>query len=75
MNESGHRVILASLVLRNRRHGEHHDGHDSMTLLATLRKMSADGEVDLLREGVRVLAQAIMEAAVTEITGVPKGRA
>ena len=26
MNEDGHRVILASLELRNRRHGEHHDG-------------------------------------------------
>jgi hypothetical protein len=26
---------------------------DSMALLETLRKMSADGDVDLLREGVR----------------------
>jgi len=26
-----------------------------------------------LREGVRVLAQAVMEAEVTELTGVPKG--
>jgi len=46
---------------------------DSMTLLETLRKMSAEGEVDILREGVRLLAAAIMEAEVTELTGVPKG--
>ena len=46
---------------------------DSMTLLDTLRKVSADGEVDVLREGVRVLAQALMEAEVTELTGVAHG--
>ena len=46
---------------------------DSMALLETLRKVSADGDVDLLREGVRLLAQAIMEAEVTELTGVAKG--
>jgi len=46
---------------------------DSMTLLETLRKASAGGEVDVLREGVRILAQAIMEAEVTEVTGVARG--
>ncbi len=46
---------------------------DSMALLETLRKMTGDPDVDVLREGVRLLAQAIMEAEVTEITGVPKG--
>jgi transposase-like protein len=46
---------------------------DRMTLLETLRKASGDGDVDLLREGVRILAQAIMEAEVSELTGVPKG--
>jgi putative transposase len=46
---------------------------DSMSLLETLRKMSADGEVDVLREGLRLLAQAIMEAEVSELTGLPKG--
>jgi transposase-like protein len=35
--------------------------------------MSAEGEIDVLREGVRLLAQAIMEAEVTELTGLPKG--
>ena len=35
--------------------------------------MSAEGEVDVLREGVRLLAQAIMEAEVSELTGLPKG--
>ena len=46
---------------------------DSMSLLETLRKASAGGDVDVLREGVRILAQALMEAEVTEVTGVAKG--
>jgi hypothetical protein len=46
---------------------------DSMALLETLRKASARGDVDVLREGVRILAQAIIEAEVSELTGVAKG--
>jgi putative transposase len=46
----------------------------SMNLLETLRKVGADGDVDLLREGVRVLAEAIMEAEVSELTGAAKGQ-
>ncbi len=46
---------------------------ESMALIETLRKATADGDVDVLREGVRVLAQAVMEAEVSELTGVPKG--
>jgi putative transposase len=46
---------------------------DSMAVLDTVRKAIAAGDVDFLREGVRVLAQAIMEAEVTELTGVAKG--
>ena len=46
---------------------------DSMTLLEMLRKASAGGDIDVLREGVRILAQALMEAEVTEVTGVAKG--
>jgi putative transposase len=46
---------------------------DRMAVLETLRKAIADGDPDFLREGVRVLAQAVMEAEVTELTGVPKG--
>jgi putative transposase len=46
---------------------------DSMALVETLRKAGADGDVDVLREGVRVLAQLIMEAEVRELTGVAKG--
>ncbi len=46
---------------------------DRMALLEMLRKATADGDTDFLREGVRVLAQAVMEAEVTELTGVPKG--
>ena len=44
---------------------------DSMALLDTLRKAIAEGDVDVLGEGV--LAQAIMEAEVSELTGVPRG--
>ena len=46
---------------------------DRMALLETVRKAIADGDVDFLREGVRVLAEAVMEAEVTELTGVPQG--
>ena len=46
---------------------------DRMALLETIRKAAGDGDVDFLREGVKVLAEAVMEAEVTELTGVPKG--
>jgi putative transposase len=46
---------------------------NSMSLLDTLRKASGEGDVDVLREGVRILAQAIMEAEVSEVTGVARG--
>jgi transposase-like protein len=44
-----------------------------MAVLETVRKAIADGDVDFLREGARVLAQAVMEAEVGELTGLPKG--
>jgi transposase-like protein len=46
---------------------------DRMAVLDTVRKAMAEGDIDFLREGVRVLAQAVMEAEVTGLTGVPKG--
>ena len=46
---------------------------DRMAVLDTVRKAIADGDPDFLREGVRVLAQAVMEAEVTELTGLPHG--
>ncbi len=46
---------------------------DRMGVLEVLRKAGSDGDVDFLREGVRALAEAIMEAEVGELTGVPKG--
>jgi transposase-like protein len=46
---------------------------DRMALLETVRKAIAEGDVDFLREGVRVLAQAFMEAEVSELTGVARG--
>ena len=39
---------------------------DRVAVLDTVRKAIADGDPDFLREGVRVLAQAVMEAEVTE---------
>ena len=44
-----------------------------MGLLELLRKAGTGGDVDFLREGVRVLAQALMEAEVTELTGAARG--
>jgi len=46
---------------------------DRMAVLETVRKAISDGDVDFLREGVRVLAEAVMEAEVTAVTGVPHG--
>ena len=46
---------------------------DRMAVLEMLRKATSDGDVDVLREGVRVLAEAIMEAEVSEVTGAAKG--
>lgn len=46
---------------------------DRMAVLETVRKAISDGDVDFLREGLRVLAEAVMEAEVTEVTGVPHG--
>src|SRR5450759_2316224 len=46
---------------------------DRMAVLDLLRKAGAEGNTDFLREGVRILAEAVMEAEVTELTGVPRG--
>ncbi len=46
---------------------------DRMAVLETLRKAMVDGDADFLREGVRLLAQAVMEAEVTALTGAPHG--
>ena len=73
VNEGGHRVILASLGYQIDDAEDTTMADDSMSLLETLRKAIADGDPDFLREGVRVLAQAVMEAEVTELTGFPHG--
>ena len=46
---------------------------DRMALLETVRKVISEADADFLRESVRVLAEAVMEAEVTEVTGVPHG--
>ncbi len=47
--------------------------NDRMDLLELLRKATSDGDVDLLREGVRVLSQALMEAEVSAEIGAVHG--
>jgi putative transposase len=44
-----------------------------MALLDSVRKAIEEGDGDFLRETVHLLAQGVMEAEVTELTGVPKG--
>ena len=44
-----------------------------MALLDGVRKAIEEGDGDFLREAVHLLAQGVMEAEVTELTGVPKG--
>jgi putative transposase len=46
---------------------------DRMAVLETVRKAIAEGDPEFLREGVRVLAQAVTEAEVRELTGLPRG--
>jgi putative transposase len=46
---------------------------DRTAVLETVRKAIAEGDVDFLREGMKVLVQAVMEAEVSELTGLPKG--
>ena len=48
---------------------------DRMAVLDMLRKATVDGDVDVLREGVRVPAEALMEVEVTALTGVPRANA
>ena len=44
-----------------------------MAVLELVRKAAAEGDTDFLREGVRVLAEALMEAEVSTITGAAHG--
>jgi len=46
---------------------------ERMGLLELLRKAGTDGDADFLRAGAQVLAEALMEAEITELTGAPKG--
>ncbi|HEY5473891.1 MAG TPA: hypothetical protein VIK32_11950, partial [Candidatus Limnocylindrales bacterium] len=52
VKQNGHRVILASLELRNRRHERNTTMADErMGLLELLRKAGPDGDTDFLRTG------------------------
>jgi putative transposase len=43
-------------------------------VLEMLRMAIRDGDLDVLREGIRLLTQAVIEADVTKLTGVSKGK-
>jgi transposase-like protein len=43
-----------------------------MALEELLRKAQVEGEVDVLREGVRVLSQALMELEVSQFVGAER---
>ena len=47
----------------------------SMDLLELLRKRGMDGDVDLLREALRVLVDGIMDAEVSAKTAAPSNAA
>ena len=46
---------------------------DSIDLLELLRKQGMDGDVDFLREALRVLTDALMDAEVTARIGAERG--
>ena len=46
---------------------------DRRALLEYARKLTEEGDADLLREAVKVMAEAIMEAEVTGLTGAAHG--
>ena len=46
---------------------------DSIDLLELLRKQGVDGDVDFLREAVRVVTDALMDAEVTARIGAERG--
>ena len=46
---------------------------ERMDVLELLRKGAADADLDFLREGLRVLMQAVMEAEVERKTGAGLG--
>ena len=46
---------------------------DGMAVLETILKAGAAGDADFLSQSVQALAEAVMEAEVTELTGVPHG--
>ena len=46
---------------------------DSIDLLELLRKRGMDGDVDFLREALRVLTDALMDAEVTARIGAERG--
>ena len=73
MKRNGHRVILAALESETDDERDTTMADDSMALLDSVRKAIEEGDGDFLRETVHLLAQGLMEAEVTEITGVPKG--
>jgi len=48
------------------------DGYSRTDITSFVGKLLEEDDIDLLREGVRVLAQAIMETEVSSQTGAPR---
>jgi len=45
---------------------------DKFTLLDLIRKVGMEGDVDFLREGLKVLAEALMDAEVSQHIGAER---
>jgi hypothetical protein len=67
---NGHRVVLIEVVQTTMRRADTMAERVSMALAELVRKAEQQGDVDFLREGVRVLSQALMEVEVAEHLGV-----
>jgi putative transposase len=49
-------------------------GRDRMTIEDVVRKVLRDEHADVIRESVRVVAQEIMEAEVSDLVGAERGQ-
>lgn len=63
-------MLLCKVAKHNR--GEHKMTDVTMAFLEYLRKMGKEQDADFLREGIRVLSEALMEAEVSEQIGAER---
>ena len=73
LDEDGHRVVPLGIVqIPNRKEPTTMADSLSMALSELLRKAEAEPDLDTLREGVRVLTQALMELEVAQHLGAER---